>query len=214
MHGRPAVGAVVDVAGDACVASDADDGGHEAVVALTVDGRRKPQDRRSHAAIGQRERELRGLPTRPHASLMGSVEVVPVMLGREPPGRGEEGSGGEDERAVRAGERLAERLDCTAICVSSLLETAAERQLVVEGEVDHALGRGGLFSKRFEVVEAAAAHLDARGGERGCGGVRAGEPDDSCPAPSSSGTTADPIQPDAPVTKTRIVTPFNADVSY
>src|SRR5205807_629765 len=38
-------------------------------------------------------------------------------------------------------------------------------------------------------------------------------PTTSWSAPSSSGTTAEPIQPDAPVTKTRMVTPFRGDVS-
>ena len=38
VHGRPAVGAVADVAGDALVAGDADDRRHEAVVAVAVHG--------------------------------------------------------------------------------------------------------------------------------------------------------------------------------
>jgi hypothetical protein len=58
------------------------------------------------------------------------------------------------------------------------LEIAGEGEVVFEGEVDYAVGRGCLVVQCFEVVEATAAHLGACGGEGGGGGVRAGEPDD------------------------------------
>jgi hypothetical protein len=84
MHCGPAVGAVVDVAGDAPVARDADEGCHEAVVAVAVHGRRQPQDRRADAAFGEREREFSGLPACARAFWVRSSAawIVPVALGR------------------------------------------------------------------------------------------------------------------------------------
>ena len=79
-------------------------------------------------------------------------------LGRESPRRGQQGSGGDHERAVRAGERVAEHLDRTAVGGGGALEVAAEGEFVLEGEVDHAVGPGGLFSQRIEVVEAACLY--------------------------------------------------------
>ena len=49
VHGRPAVGAVTHVAGHAALAGDADEGGHEAVVAVAVDRRGEAQHRRADA---------------------------------------------------------------------------------------------------------------------------------------------------------------------
>ena len=50
------------------------------------------------------------------------MAVVP--LGRHPPGREAEQAGGDDERPVGAGERVAERLDGTAVGVGGALEVA------------------------------------------------------------------------------------------
>jgi hypothetical protein len=49
-------------AGDAIVAGDADDGLHEPVVSVAVHRRREPQHGRADAAVGQGERQLRGVP--------------------------------------------------------------------------------------------------------------------------------------------------------
>ena len=53
VHSRPAVGAVTHVAGHAPLAGDADEGGHEPVVAVAMDGRREAQHRRADADAPQ-----------------------------------------------------------------------------------------------------------------------------------------------------------------
>ena len=58
VDGRPAVGAVARVAGDALRAGDAGDRRDEAVVAGAVDGRREPQAHRADATVDELEREV------------------------------------------------------------------------------------------------------------------------------------------------------------
>ena len=53
VHGGPAVGPVADVAGDALLACDVDQGGDEAVISVVVNRRRQSHDRRADAAGGQ-----------------------------------------------------------------------------------------------------------------------------------------------------------------
>ena len=84
------------------------------------------------------------------------------------------------------------------------LEVAREGDVVLEGEVDDPVGRGGGGPQTLEVVEAArwtwapaAAIASAEASERA-------SPTTSWPASMSSGTTAEPIQPLAPVTNTRM----------
>jgi hypothetical protein len=49
---------------------------------------------------------------------------------------------------------------------------------VLEGEMDHTVRRCSGAAQRFEVVDGAALHLRAGGGEEGGGGIGAGEADD------------------------------------
>lgn len=49
---------------------------------------------------------------------------------------------------------------------------------MLEGEVDHPVRRGGRGTQYVEVVDGAVDDLRPRGGERGRGGVGAGQPDD------------------------------------
>ena len=132
---------------------------------------------------------------------------MPVALARHASRRESERPGGDDERPVGAGERLAERLDRAAVGVGRALEVARERDVVLERQVDHAVGRAGCLAQCVEIVERAALNLSAGGAERSGRGIRAGQAEDLMAGAESSGTTAEPIQPDAPVTKTRMREP-------
>ena len=108
----------------------------------------------------------------------GGVGVGHVLLGRDRAGLQARQPGGDDERPVGALERRAERLDGAAVRVGGGLEVAGEGDVVLEGEVDDPVGRGGGGAQALEVVEAAAVDLGAGRGERVGRGVGAGEPDD------------------------------------
>ncbi len=85
VHGGPAVGPVADVAGDAFVAGDPDEGRHEAVVSVAVIRRRESHDRRADTAGGEREGELRGFPSGLRTAAEsghGRVGTMAVLLGR------------------------------------------------------------------------------------------------------------------------------------
>ena len=103
---------------------------------------------------------------------------MPVALGRHPPGRQPERAGGDQERSIGSGELLAERLDRAAIGVGGALEVTREGELVLERQVDHAVGGCGPASQAVEIVERAAVHLCPGRGECIGGGVGASEPDD------------------------------------
>ena len=84
---------------------------------------------------------------------------MPVPFGGDAARRDPERAGGDDERPVRAGERLAEDLDGAAVRVGGALEVAREGDVVLEREVDHAVGRGRARPQAVEIVERAALHL-------------------------------------------------------
>jgi hypothetical protein len=129
-----------------------------------------------------------------------------VILGDERAGGVAGQPGRDDKRSAGALERGAERLGRAAIGGGSGREAARECLLVLERQVDDAVGRRGGGAQLVEVVERPAERLGAGRGERGGRGVGAGEPTTSWPAPMSSATTAEPIQPVAPVTNTRMRT--------
>ena len=97
------------------------------------------------------------------------AEVLPDLL---------EDAGGDHERLAGAGERLAERVDGCAVGVGGAGEVAGEGDVVLELEVDDAVGRGGGLAQRAEVVERPRARLGSLS-LKGLGrGVGAGEPGD------------------------------------
>ena len=129
---------------------------------------------------GEGERHLRrGQPGRRTAqSDQRRVGTLPVPFGRHAPRRDPERPGGDDERSIGACERLAERLDGAAIRVGRALEVPREGDVVLEGEVDHAIRRGRCLPQAVEIVKRAALDLGPGGGEGRGRGIRAGEPDD------------------------------------
>ena len=201
VHGGPAVGAVADVAGDALVAGDADQGGHEAVVAVAVHGRA----RAARPTSGRRGRRARARPRCVGAAARRARRRRGAVRPRSRRGPARARATPEAITNGRSGarERLAERLD-RARGRRRPRPPSRRDEVVLEGEVDDAVGRGGAGAQAVEVVEGAAVHLGPGGGEGRGRGVRAGEPEDLVAGAESSGTTAEPIQPDAPVTKTRM----------
>ena len=75
---------------------------------------------------------------------------------------------------------------------------------VLEGQVDDAVAVEGPGAQDGGVVHVAAQHLGAKVGDRLGGGVRAGQPEDLVPGTDEFGARAEPIQPEAPVTKMRM----------
>ncbi len=151
------------------------------MVPVAVNGGREPDDRRVDAAVREGDRRVSvGQPLGRAAGQVGTdrAGLLAVLLGRDPSRRQPECAGGDEEGAVGAGERLAERVDGTPVRFGGVLEAAAERDVVLEGEVDHAVGVGSRAAQRVEIVERAAAYLGAGFGEGVSRGVRAGEPDD------------------------------------
>jgi hypothetical protein len=117
VHRGPPVGAVTDVAGDATLPGDADQRGHEAVVALAVHRRSESQADHAHVLLGVAEGELlklsglaeaaaqalrrRDVPN-PAAALAAEAGVVAFKLGFEKwIGSDSSGSLAGDIRATR-----------------------------------------------------------------------------------------------------------------
>ena len=89
-----------------CPGRSADRYGDEPVIARAVHGRREPQADRVHAALDELQREV----LRAAARRVRAVERRRVGLGGRP-ARGQGGdAGGEQERTVAAGQRVADRL--------------------------------------------------------------------------------------------------------
>ena len=65
-----------------------------------------------------------------------------VPLGRHTPRCEPQRPGGDHERSIGAGKRLGEGLDGAAVRVGSALEVPREGDVVLEREVDHAVGGG------------------------------------------------------------------------
>jgi len=68
-------------------------------------------------------------------------------------------------RSIRTRKRLAERLDGAAIRIGSALEVPRESNVMLEGEVDHAIRRGSCTPQAVEVIKSAALHLYPGRGE-------------------------------------------------
>ena len=73
-----------------------------------------------------------------------------------------------------------------------------------EGQVDDAVAVEGAGAQHVGVVQVAAQHLGAHVGDGWAEASERASPRTWWPAPMSSGTTAEPIQPEAPVTKMRM----------
>ena len=97
----------------------------------------------------------------------GRGRVGPVLLGRDDARRVARQPGRDDERPAGALQRGAERLDGMAVGVRRGLEVPREGDVVLEREVDDAVGARRARAQDVEVVDAAAEHLTARRLQRG-----------------------------------------------
>jgi hypothetical protein len=127
---------------------------------------------------------------------------APARRPRWPPDRRQpEHARGEHEGPVGVGQGRAHGLHGPPVGRRGGGEVAAEGHLVLERQVDHPVGVGGRLGQAVGVVDVAPLNDGAGRFQRCADASERARPTTSWPAPSSSGTTAEPIQPDAPVTK-------------
>ena len=140
VDGGPAVGAVADVRRDALLAGDRDQARDEAVVALAVHGRREPDDRGPDAALGKGERRVLRGDSGPrgveHVRFGPEAVRLERRASQREPSVPEVITNGLSEPS----ERLADRLDGAQ--VGSRAASRHVGEVVVEGEVDDAVGGG------------------------------------------------------------------------
>ena len=77
-------------------------------------------------------------------------------------------------------------------------------EVMVEGEMDDAVARGGSLAQDAQVVQIASQHLGAREVHAFRRGVGTGETQDLVTAGKEFGDDGRAIQPDAPVTNARM----------
>ena len=171
---------------------DVDQRGDEPVVALAVHGRREPHHHGAHVAVGQRQRH-RG---RLDAWVVG---VGCLVLGEHLTDA--EHARRDQQRTTGAGERVAEGFDRGLVHAHRLVVL---REVVDVREVDHRVGAVGSGSEDLEVVELAPLHLGPDGGDRGGGGIGSRQADDVVTGSDELGDDRRPMNPEAPVTKTRM----------
>jgi hypothetical protein len=139
--------------------------------------RGQPDDGRPHAAAGQPDHEVLGLDPRAAGREIG--------LGARPAGDAREGeherAGGGDERLARPVEHRGKRLDGGEVGRGRAGVVARPHQVVLEGEVDDAVGRSGGLAQPVEIVQVAAPDLSAGGLERPGRAVGARQPHDLMP---------------------------------
>ena len=199
---RPAVGAVADVARDALRAGDLDQRRRRS----RGRPRRAPSAPAARSTSARRARRARAASRR---SAGDAVSRRPRVAARsssvaDPPARAPSVPGGDHERPVGAGQRVADRLDRRAgrpaprrrrspaksWMKARWITPSACRRPPRAGRRGRRGRRGGPRRRRPSTVAAEASERAS--------------PTTWWPAPSSSGTTAEPMKPDAPVTKTRM----------
>ena len=87
----------------------------------------------------------------------------PVVLGGHPAGGQPEHAGGKHEGSVGVGQCRPHGLDGSPVGGAGGGEVAAESDLVLEGQVDHAVGVGGRLGQAVGVVEVAPLDSGAGG---------------------------------------------------
>ncbi len=106
------------------------------------------------------ERAASSVATRGKSS---EVKSARIFFGRKATWRNERDTGGDNQGAVRAGERGAESLDGVPICLADFLEF---REVVDETGVNHAIRHGCSAAQAFQVFKITSMHLGASGGKR------------------------------------------------
>ncbi|KAI1697964.1 helix-turn-helix domain-containing protein [Ditylenchus destructor] len=170
VDGAPQIPALPDHRRHARAARQVRQHRHEAVIADAVHRRRQSQHRRLHALIHQRERR-RFRRTR---IAVGGQQRLGALVGLAVVRRGRERQArGRDQRPVRSAQRLAQRLDGEAVPPAVLGEAG---EVVIEGGVDDRVAGGRAGAQSVQIVDGAAMHRGARGGERCRRRVRSRQP--------------------------------------
>ena len=204
VDGRPPVRPVPGVAGDAGGAGDADQGGPEAmVVERAVHQGREADLGGPDATLGQCDHGVLGVD--PHAALEDVTLGARTL--RDARQREHQGSPGADEGLARTLQRLPHGFDGTQVGGDRAGIVADLHRLVLEGQMDDAVGRRDRLPEAVEIVQVAAPDLGAQRLERQAEASERARPTTSCPDSRSSGMTAEPMCPLAPVTKTRMGVP-------
>jgi len=107
-------------------------------------------------------------------------------------------------------ERRPNRVDDSQIGFGGLGEFAGVGQLVLEGEMDHAIGIGSRIAEAIKIIERSSSNLDARGVQGHSRRVSACESDDGVTGGEKIGNE-EPMWPEAPVTKRRMGSSFRTD---
>ena len=157
------VGAVAGVGRGPVLLGEADQRVGEAVmVEIAVHHRREPDDGGAHALLAERDRVVRRVDP---GTALGLVVLGAGATGD--PGHGEhQRAAGRDERLVGADQGLANRPGGCQVGVDRAHEVAGTHRLVLEGEMDDAVGLSGSGRQTVEVVEVAAADLGAHAPQR------------------------------------------------
>ena len=181
VHGGPAVGPVADVAGDALVAGDADQGRHEAVVSVAVNRRRKSHDGRADAAGSEGERHLRigqpGRRTAAQSAAAGSGPCPSRSVATRPgasPSVPEAMTNGRSEPASASPKVSTARRSASAAPWKSPEKAMSclNARWITPSDAAAALRR---LSRSSRVPRCTSAPAAVEGSGRG---IRAGQPDD------------------------------------
>lgn len=166
------------------------------MVALAVDAGWEPHDGGANTTVGQAQ----------HRCLGESREVwrSGLVFGQRLPGRQPQDPARDHEGPVGAGECVAEHPDRPSVQLRPGREIA---EIMTVGEMNCAVGLFGTLPQAVRVVEASVLHVGARVRQGPRRRVRASKATTRWPAPMSSATTAEPMNPDAPVTNIRMIPP-------
>jgi len=144
------------------------------VISFAVNRRRESHGGRAHTESAEGERRLLG----GEPGRRRRAGIPRVLLGPDHAG-GEAGrSGGDDERSIRTRQCLAECLDGAQVRIGSALKIPRESDVVLVRGVNDPVARGSAGAQAVEVIQSAAMHIGAGGGEGFSRGIRTGEPED------------------------------------
>ncbi len=166
VHAGPAVQALADIGRHACLARQADQERDEGAVADAVHRRRETDGGGAHAALCKRPRG------RLRFAREGGRGRSHVRLGRDPAGSEQRDPSRDNERPLRTIQRGPQDFDCPRVLRGIFGEPG---KVVIEGGMDHRVGARGTTAQDIGVVERAAEHAGAGGGECGRLGLGAGE---------------------------------------
>ena len=178
---RPTIGSITDIAGHAFFTGDVDQSDHEAVISVAMTRWGESHRGGSNALLRQVDRELGRTQPGDGPSTHGqhrSIGTDAVVLGRQLAKRKAKHARGNEERAVRSGQDITEGLDDLTISVGSAGEVARESRLVVEGQVNDAVGALCTGAKAVEIMQRTPMDFGSGRDERGSRRIGASEPDD------------------------------------